>query len=498
MPNQPKWQKIKRDFCAPDRPDFLSAWRTYGVVLKGKTWTEIRDTLSPYPFTDAERCPAGVAKHLRWAADNVGSTPPTDWPHAYAQPGTGADKAQIDRKRDLASTKVEKKFTDDNHMSVDVRAQHLVMNLDQLADVANLDLDTWRVKDGKVNTWTTAMKVKRDGVETPEVVRNWQVTANLVRRLDGPDGGFRPVIGTPNLRVERSTPQAVKTAVIIPDSQNGYIRDFDNDTFIPIHDRRAWDIAVQVVAKVNPDYVVFLGDMLDLAEWSTRFPREAALENTTQTALDELHWWLAAVRAAAPHAKIVYIEGNHESRVQRALVETMNHAAGLRAVNDTEPAMSISRLLDLKSLDVEYVGPYGEDYYLWGDGPNVGHGTKARSGVGSTITGILKESHHSGYTGHIHSVEYASKQIHTHRGPKIITAASIGCICRVDGVVPGVSTKTNWTQAVGVSHWDGEQDFLEVVPINNGKSVFRGEMLVGEERVEEIAAALRKPALICG
>ena len=90
--------------------------------------------------------------------------------------------------------------------------------------------------------------------------------------------------------------------------------------------------------------------------------------------------------------------------------------------------------------------------------------------------------------GHVHRAEHAERTRQTREGPRTITAASAGCLCRIDGVVPStkggidvhgrpVPTAEDWQQGFHVVHHQpGDGLFsLERVQILNGWAMFRGQ-----------------------
>jgi hypothetical protein len=65
-------------------------------------------------------------------------------------------------------------------------------------------------------------------------------------------------------------------------------------------------------------------------------------------------------------------------------------------------------------------------------------------------------------------------------------AISPGCLCRVDGGVPGVNSAIdgngrpaeiaeNWQQGVAVIHYTDTQFFVDLVQIEDGFTIFRGQ-----------------------
>ena len=360
-----------------------------------------------------------------------------------------------------------------------------VTSLEELIAAADVDLSEWIVTKKVINKWDSVTK------EGPRAL--WQVKAWLEKR---PDWFVKPIKAVkPVKRVKAKSVPATATALIIPDSQHGYRRRADG-SLEPLHDRLACDLALQAAKVLQPQTVVLLGDMLDLAPWSTRYTTSPSLRYTTQPALVELHWWLSSIRKAAPSAEIIYLEGNHENRILRAITEKIDEAVGLSPADD--PAgpgvLSIERLLGLADLDIEYVGPYGSSWWLW-EKVQLHHGSLVRSKGGQTTTAMLANSAHSQVVGHIHRREYSCKTIDSLTGSRTITAMSPGCLCRVDGAVPhaGGSTVLDWQQGLGVVYRHKEDISVQVTPIDEGGMFLHGKYYRGVDRTPELRKATGLP-----
>jgi hypothetical protein len=363
---------------------------------------------------------------------------------------------------------------DDDRLSVNARGQDLVQSVDDLIRIAGIDLNKWNVSRHRVNTWTSSQRGPDDD---PVIIRHWQVRADLERRREVEAG--LAISKTYNFAKPPIPSKGVISTLIIPDSQHGYrwVGKSRNE-IEALHDERACDLAVQVATHMQPDCVVLLGDMLDLAEWSTRFPRPAELLGTTQHAIQRLHDWIAKIRLRCPDARIVYLEGNHEARVYKSMIEHGSPAETLTAIGDNHPVLSIPRLLALDSLGVEYYGPYGTDY--WQGEVRFAHGDKVRSKGGATATSVIGEASSTTWYGHVHRMELAQRTVHGRNGQKLLTAASPGCLCRVDGSVPAATSRPDWQQGLGFMWQDGDTDYCEVRPIQNGKMIWDGRVLVGD------------------
>jgi hypothetical protein len=357
-----------------------------------------------------------------------------------------------------------------------------IRNLQQLIRAAEIDLDRWIVDSWSANTWEMG---SGDG----EKIRLWQVKASLRRRPEWARHPVQPVRHMKRQRTRSTSPRAC--ALVIPDSQNGYRWDTRHQHLDPLHDRRAWDLAVQMAQRLQPDVILLLGDMVDLGPWSTKYHDGADLRGTTQPTLVELHWWLGQLRLASPGAQIVYLEGNHEDRVGKALRQLMPEAEGVRPADDETgaPMLSIQRLLALDSLDVEYVGPYDSEYWLW-DSVRVHHGETVRGKGGATATATVSDAVHCDIFGHVHRLELACRTLHGPGGERVIWALSPGTITRIDGVVPAFSSRVNWQQGLAVlERTDDERIFPQILKIEDGRTVWCREVLEGRDRVDELREA---------
>lgn len=348
-----------------------------------------------------------------------------------------------------------------HRLAVSAKGQGLVRSLDDLVREGQIDVDRWTCERHRVNTWTSSQRGPDD---EPVIVRHWQVRADFAPRIRVED--VAPLVVR-----EWATPEVgpARSVLVVPDSQHGYRWAGDRrDRLDAMHDEQACAVVPVVAAAMQPDVVVLLGDHLDLAEWSTRWPRPEELRGTSQVTLQAVHDWIAAIRAAAPGARIVYIEGNHEERVRRGMVEQGSPAQSIRAVGEDVEALSVARLLALGSLGVEYVGPYGTDFWL--GRVRFAHGEKVRQKGGATAAAVLTDATTSTWYGHIHRLELAQRTIHDHTGARVITAASPGCLCRIDGAVPGVSARPDWQQGLGFL-WVGDDgtEWPEVRRIHAGR-----------------------------
>ena len=427
----------------------LAEWRAEAVAICRGYGLQAH----PRRFLKAAEIDAVIAEH-----DDLNATPPPD-----VEPPT----VDVDDDGDVLTL-----------------TGNRIKTLAELLEAAEVDAQRWRVDTWRANSY----EAQRKG---GGIIQLWQCKATL---RANPEWMWQPV--TPQQTHKAPDVSEVRTTLVIPDSQNGYRWDRDRRTLDPLHDRRAWDIVCQVAEQRQPDQIVLLGDMVDFAEGSKRWPVGRDLMDTTQATVHELHWWLARLRAACPQARIRYIEGNHEDRIDRALQQSMPEIQHLRPVGEDEDSISWRRYLALDALGIEYVGPYGADSAIaLHDDCEAMHGRVVRSGGGKTAAKIVGSAHISTIVGHIHRLESAYRTLWSPTGKRTIFAIGAGCICRVDGIVPANGGRMDWQQGfVWLDHVAGQTRATPVL-IDDGVAMHCGQAWVGQTRAGQIADELKRPEL---
>lgn len=207
------------------------------------------------------------------------------------------------------------------------------------------------------------------------------------------------------------------------------------DLQAPYGDPEAVRLFHRAVQELQPDTVGLVGDMVDFAALST-FSQRKEFVGTTQQGIDDLHEFVAGIRANAPNTRIVAVGGNHEQRLVRALERNMSEIAGIRRAKDTETLLSVQHLARFDELEVEYVDGYPNGTYWLEDNLKLVHGTNVKKG-GSNAAKYLNEERETTIYGHTHRMEVAYRTFATRLGSTTISAASPGALCLSDGTVPG-------------------------------------------------------------
>jgi predicted phosphodiesterase len=357
----------------------------------------------------------------------------------------------------------------------------------------NIDPDeVGKVEKIRLNEWQGLIKGE-DG--TPQVVD--MEASSVILTPKWAEGPAWPLVQQPDpvnitpfhgmRRVSISSPSIYKTAVIVPDAQFGYWRDIQTGALNPYHDEKALDVVLRAIEKLDPNLIIELGDLLDLPEFG-KYQQEPTFAQTTNPALTAAYQFLVRQRFLAPKAKMRFMEGNHDRRMQNYIIQNAKAAFAIQRADslDEWPVMSVPFLLRLEELDIEYLPGYPANITWINDNLACIHGAKVRSS-GSTAAAVIDDERVSVIFGHVHRIELQHKTRQTRAGGKSNFAASLGCLSKIDGTVPStkgavdpfgrpVQNVENWQQAFGVvTYKEGDGPFhLEIVPIHNGQALFRG------------------------
>ena len=384
----------------------------------------------------------------------------------------------------------EKKVLDERRK----RSQRIAELVDKALTEKEIPVEDVRdITQIKVKNWQMGSK---DAEGNPQVtdLEGFQFVINP-KWADGPQWpAIQPakpvlikatVVKTPNRKF--------KTAVIVPDPQIGFWRDIETGELQPFHDESAMNVVLQAIRDLQPDLIVNLGDLLDFAEFG-KYEQTPTFQRTAQATIDRGHLFLAEQKAAAPHAHIVLIEGNHDRRLQKATVNNMAAAFGISQARIPEtwterlPVLSVPHLLRLEEMGVEYVSGYPAATYWINNRLKCIHGIAVASRA-STARRVSDDERVSVIFGHVHRIELQYKTVNVREGGRISLAFTPGCLCRIDGTVPSTKGSTdylgrpvtnyeNWQQGFGVVDYEeGEGDFnVSHAFIHEGQAIFRGKL----------------------
>lgn len=374
----------------------------------------------------------------------------------------------------------------DNKKTIDIKSNKNPKTLDDLLEICNVDKNIWKVEKYVVNKWEVASKDKNNNVINTPL---YQIKAFLERIV--PIETNIPALNCIVFKASEKNNNCCKNdkkqkntfekALIIPDSHNGYSR--KNSQLIEFHDKKAWSIALQIAKDSQPDRIVLLGDMLDFAELSDKFIKSPDFYWTIQPAVVELSWYLSELRTSVPNAKIDYLEGNHERRLTKSIINNLIAVYDLKKANNPKlPVMSVQNLLCLDEYNIQYHSNYPNDEIWLNNHLSCNHGSIARNESGDTAKAILRNARCSEIIGHIHRQEMICTTKFSRKGPSQYKVFCPGTIARIDGVVPANKASNNWQQGLAMVHYETNHDELfEINPItiNEGRCIYNDKLYVG-------------------
>lgn len=243
------------------------------------------------------------------------------------------------------------------------------------------------------------------------------------------------------------------------------------DSQVPYHDPRALDIVLRVIADVNPNVVVHMGDLVDCYTISD-FSKNPKRVLTLQDEIDEAREWLALQVHTAPDAEHYLLEGNHEDRLRRLLWKLPDVTRQLMSLRAVEHVTTWPVLFDLESLGIKWVPTHLQSRTPILPKMILKHGTIVRKWSGWTAKGEWERYGKSGASGHTHRKGVFYHRDHNGNHFWIET----GCTCSLD---QDYAVDPDWQQGCVVLHIHQETGayHIEDVYIHEGTAVWRDRML---------------------
>lgn len=172
------------------------------------------------------------------------------------------------------------------------------------------------------------------------------------------------------------------------------------DTHCPNHDKAAYGLMLQVAKDLKPDLVVYLGDFFD-CEGTASHKKTNPLRDPglLKDELKEGRELLSETEEACKAKKYIFMQGNHEWRIERYIAENAPRLGGLYS----------SREILCIPTDYGYF-PYGQENYYRIGRLTVTHGYLAGENPAAST---VKKFRSSVLMGHVHKIqEYHISNIH--------------------------------------------------------------------------------------
>lgn len=273
-----------------------------------------------------------------------------------------------------------------------------------------------------------------------------------------------------------------KPTRIVPSKRKIPTTDFETTIFLadahyPFVDRRAMALAKIACRELNPTTICFLGDELDVSNFS-KYETRKEWAGGLQASIDALHEDMAEFKADNPQARLVQHESNHHIRLERKIREYNGDLVGLKRANAVRElgVLSLGFLLRHDELGVEYVSGYPNAEFWHSDDIVSFHGTNSVAG-GSTMLKTIKAATVSCVQGHSHRSELVYRTFKDGRNEKTIFGLNPGTLADFTEIPKDsyatdqrgkvLPARVDWQQAVGVVFHNEEFASPHLLPITD-------------------------------
>ncbi len=231
------------------------------------------------------------------------------------------------------------------------------------------------------------------------------------------------------------------------------------------HDQKALDCALRAVKRIKPDEVVLLGDVIDGGVFSSHPAKGFEQNDMAHDYIEsEVNPTLKLLKYLEKYTRhIVYLEGNHEQRVERWALG--QGGLGLYLYRSVSPRKIFSKgrknftWIPYRAKDIQ--SHYAITPDLWAI-----HGWSFSKHAASTHMNIARSV--SIVHGHTHRMQaYASRDPATGR---IIKAWSPGCLSKLQPLYK-LESPTEWNHGFSIIYIDGKQWTDYTVTIHKGSCI---------------------------
>lgn len=282
-------------------------------------------------------------------------------------------------------------------------------DLDRLLRSRNLDPADWVVVRCRVNEWADQRQLRVD-LEPSEAML-------IPARVDG---------------WKAPTPKLRKRAAGEPE-----LVAFFGDHHVPFHDEGLHEAVIAWLKEFKPDRAIMLGDLLDFDQVS-RHRKTPEWTATLQDTIDQGYGVLRAYIEASSNTAWTMLDGNHEDRLRKAILDYLYATYGLRRADspDENPVLSVPFLLRLDELGVEWVrsatGSYEDAQVNVTSELAARHGWIARKGSGASALQTIDHLRYSVVIGHTHRQSVVFHTAHSITGePKTLLGCEAGTLAQV-------------------------------------------------------------------
>ena len=221
-----------------------------------------------------------------------------------------------------------------------------------------------------------------------------------------------------------------------------------SDLHFPYEDKKAIKAMLEFIKLHKVQTVLLNGDILDMYDVS-RFDKSPDRINSLQSELNKAKALFKELRKILPEARIVFIKGNHEERVERYLKKHPE----LFSLD----CLKLPKLLELDTFGIEY-----QDKHFKLGPLKITHGSVVRKFSAYTAHAEMDKHDCSGISGHTHRLGVFYKKTPS----RYMAWYEGGCLCDTD---PEYVTSPDWQQGFIYGYIEKDSFSVTPIPIVDGK-----------------------------
>lgn len=165
------------------------------------------------------------------------------------------------------------------------------------------------------------------------------------------------------------------------------------DTHRPYHDRRAYNLMIKVAKYLKPDEIVIEGDYADIYCLNGHGGKNPTAQNMLVEEIKDVNSGLDELDNLFPKAKKVFLQGNHEFRFERYILDKCPELFGVTEIKN------ILKMDQRKNWKFIHYGP-NQLYYILNSYLAVRHEPLANNAKTTAAKALCSLTY-----GHIHRIE---------------------------------------------------------------------------------------------